>query len=139
MYTVFTKSNRLMPANQFQVPADKIICNDVELPKGMDDSYLSGLMKMWIIGGAFGVSHCIFASCEQSALDESCDADLLNWCLPDNQDYDDESFTSLGNAGDLFDLPDVWMAEVDLKIERDFMLILKLVRAQERGTDNLDF
>lgn len=139
MFTVFTKANSLMPAGQFQVKPEQIICNDVALPAEIEPGYMAGYMKLWVIGGAHGVDHCIFASCEQNVLDASVNADVLDWCLSEDQDYDNEELTALGNAGELFDLSDVWMAEVDFKIERDFKLIIKLIRAQEQGRDNLDF
>lgn len=144
MFTVFTKATRLMPANQFQVIAEKIICNDVFLPEEIEHSYNPNNIKMWIIGGTYGynlkgAACCIFASCEQEALEASCDANMLDWCLSEGQDYEDTEMTPLGNSGELFDLSDIWIAEVDFKIERDIKLILKLARAHERGHDTLDF
>ena len=139
MYTVFTKANRLMPAGQFQVYAENIICNDVMLPEEIEHSYNPRNIRMFIIGATFGVNHCIFAESDQEALDLSVNENKMDFCLAEEQDYDDESLTALGNASELFDLSDVWMAEVDLNASRDIALIIKLVRAQEQGKDTLDF
>lgn len=148
MYTVYTKSNRLMPANQFSVAPENIICNDVMLPAEFDEAgrYNPRGVRLWIIGHLHGYICCIFASNEQDALDESVDHNMLDCMLVDTADlvdYDYENnpmgYTFLGNASEAFCLDDCWMAEVEFQLPRDIHLITKLARASEGGEENLDF
>lgn len=46
--------------------------------------------------------------------------------------------THLGNAGELHNLDDCWIAEVDFEASRDIKLIIALVRASANGEDTLD-
>ncbi len=148
MYTIYTKANRLMPANQFQVACGNIVCNDVTLPAEFDEAsrHNPHNVRLWIVGHCHGPLCCIWASCEQDALDNAVDASMLDCMLVDPADlvdYDYESnpdnYSFLGNASEPFNLDDCWMAEVDLATPRDNYLVIKLARASEGGHDTLDF
>ena len=141
MYKIYTVSNRLMSANEFNVEPANIICNDVTLPKDFDEAsgYNPHNIRAWAIGHCHGVVCVIFASHEQDALDAACDANMMESFLAEEQDYDDESLTGLGNASELHNLSDCWMAEVEFQASRDIKLLIKLARAAEGGHDTLDF
>ena len=115
----------------------KVLCNDVNLPEHIEHSYNPHNVRMFAIGHTFGASCAVFASCEQDALDNAVDADLMDWCLSETQDYDDENLTPLGNASELFDLGEVWIGEVEFDAARDIKLIVALVRASENGNETL--
>lgn len=144
MYKIYTKSNRLMTANEFNVEEHNIICNDVNLPSEIMDGYNPYNNRMWLIGHMHGLVCAIFAPNEQEALDNACDEGKMESFLVDTngvdeQDLEHENYTYLGNAGEAHDLDDCWIAEVDFKAERDIKLIVKLARAYEGGQASLDF
>ena len=142
MFKIYTKQNRLMPAGEFIVSAGNIKLNDFMFPAEIDSTcrYNPNNTRLWIMGHSFGAVGCVFASHEQDAFDNAVDLDMMNHCIAEDQNGDndtDEVLTSLGNAGELFDLSDAWIAEVDFKVDRDIKLILALVRASENQADDL--
>ena len=139
MFKIYTKQNRLMPAGEFTVSGESIKLNVFMLPAEIDSTcrYNPNNTRLWIIGCTFGAVGCVFASNEQYALDNAVDLNIMDYCIAEDQDYDNEELTSLGNAGELFDLSDTWIAEVDFKVDRDIKLILALVRASENQKDDL--
>lgn len=156
MFTLYTKANRLMTPNQSKVSPESIICNDVMLPATMDEAsrYNPHNVRLWLIGHFHGPVCAIFASHEQDALDAACDANMMesmavseedtkayyDACDPNTGEHPEGvSYTHLGNAGELHDLDEAWIAEVDFEAERDILLIVKLARAAEGGHDTLDF
>lgn len=156
MFKLYTKANSMMVANEFNLEGEHIICNDVMLPGDIDSDarYNPHNVRMWLIGHYHGAVCAIFASTEQDALDEACDKGQLESfqvseeetqayheaCDPDTGEHPDGiNYTGLGNASELHDLDDMWIAEVEFKADRDIALIVKLARASEGGHDNLDF
>ena len=133
-----------MVANEFNIEAKNVICNDVMLPSSIDatNRYNPHKVRMWLIGHFHGPVCAIFASCEQDALDDAVDANMLDCMLCEDQDFDNPDnadMASLGNAGELFDLSDCWIAEVDFDAARDIHLICKLCRAAAGCEATLDF
>lgn len=150
MFKIHTIANRLMPANVFSVSPESIICNDVMLPSDFDCSSVFNPhnVRMFLIGHMHGPVCAIFASCEQDALDAAVDANMMECFMVSEEDakeyYSAEegqqvNYTALGNAGELHDLEDCWIAEVEFKADRDIKLIVALARAGEGGHDTLDF
>lgn len=156
MFTLYTKANRLMVANQFNLEGEHIICNDVVLPSSIDDGarFNPHNVRLWVIGHCHGAVCALFASNEQDALDQACDSGQLESMQVSEEEskayYDacDQNtgehpeginYTALGNAGELHDMDDAWIAEVDFDAQRDIQLIVKLARASEGGHDSLDF
>lgn len=139
MFKIHTKANRLIPANEFSVSGENIKMNDFMLPAEIDVTcrYNPNGTKLYTFGHLFGTVGCVFAGNDQEALENACNLGMLDFCLSDVQDYDDENLTPLGNASELFDLNDLWLAEVDFKVDRDIKLILALVRASENQADDL--
>ena len=122
-----------------ELEGDNIVCNDVNLPKEIDsyNSYNPHNVRAWVIGHEFGAICMIFASHEQDAFDAAVDANQLDSLLDTDQDHQNESLTSLGNAGELFDLSNVWISEVEFDPARDIHLIVGLVRSGALGNDTL--
>ena len=155
MFKIHTVANRLMPANVFNVSPETIICNDVMLPEAIDNAsrYNPHNVRMFLIGHMHGPVCAIFASHEQDALDSACDAGMMECmqvseddtksyyeaCNENGEHPEGINYTTLGNAGELHDLDDCWIAEVELKADRDIQLIVALARASESGHDTLDF
>jgi len=105
-------------------------------------------VRLWLIGHCHGPVCAIWASHEQEALDNACDANMLECFLMPEEDIAEciadgndpyEIHTGLGNASELHNLDDCWMAEVDMQAGRDIQLIVKLARASEGGHGTLDF
>lgn len=122
-----------------ELDGEKILCNDVNLPREIDpdNGYNPHNVRMWVIGHEFGAICAVFASSEHDALDSAVDAGMLDCMMAQEQDYDDESLTALGNASELFDLTYAWIAPVEWDAARDIHLIVKLVRAGAEGDDTL--
>ena len=121
--------------------AEKILCNDVMLHAEIDAGarYNPNNIKLYVIGHEIGPICAVWASHDQDALDNACDANMLECLLSENQDYEDESLTGLGNASELHDLSMVWLASVEFNPARDVQLVVKFARASEAGHDTLDF
>lgn len=154
MFKIHTKANRLMAANEFNLEGKNIICNDVFLPREFDNAsrYNPHNVRLWLIGHFYGAVCAIFASHEQDALDAACDANMMESfqvseeeseayyeALDDSGEHPDGiSYTGLGNASELHNLDDCWIAEVDFDASRDALLIVALARASQDGADNLE-
>lgn len=141
-YTIFLNQSGTFSQNPriVELEGEKIITNDVMLSSTIDASsrYNPHNVRMFVIGHEFGAICAIFASSEQDALDSAVDADMLDCLKAENQDYDDESLASLGNASELFDLSNAWIGSVEFDPARDILLITALVRASESGADSLE-
>ena len=120
----------------------QIRCNDVMLPADFDASsaYNPHKIRLWVIGHTFGAVHAVFAAHEQDALDELADCGALDFCqVADGAETEDsDGFARLGNAGEPFDLSEVWIGEAVFEAPRDVKFIVALARASEAGADYLD-
>lgn len=155
MFKIHTRGNRLTPANVFNVSPEAIICNDVMLPETLDSAsrYNPHNVRMFLIGHCHGPVCAIFASHEQDALNAAVDAGMMGCfivseevtkayyeaCNENGEHSEGINYTALGNADELHNLDDCWIAEVELKADRDINLIIALARASEGGHDTLDF
>lgn len=122
-----------------ELEADNILLDNAQLPAEIDasDRYNPQNIRLWVIGHEFGAICAVFAGCEQYALDQAVDLNMIDCLMADTQDYDDESLTSLGNASELFDLSHAWIAEVEFEAKRDIQLIVAIVKARAECLDNL--
>jgi hypothetical protein len=122
-YRIITKGNRIMPhAQTLDMKPEEILTNDVTFPW----EHHHHTTRLWIIGNEFGAIAAVWASCEQYALDEACDAGLtaglststteeeLDAMTEEERDEWEETITRLGNAGEPHDLTYLWMQEADL-------------------------
>ena len=155
MFKIHTIGNRLTPVNVFSVSPEEIICNDVMLPGALDSAsrYNPHNVRMFLIGHCHGPVCAIFASHEQEALNAAVDADMRGCfivseedtktyyeaCNENGEHSEGINYMALGNADELHNLDDCWIAEVELKADRDINLIIALARASEGGHDTLDF
>lgn len=141
-YQLTLKSHNF-PFNQTprfaEVDADNILLDNAQLPASIDagDRYNPQHIRLWVVGNEHGPICAVFAGCEQYAFDQAVDLDQLDYLMADDQDYDDETLTSLGNAGELFDLSHVWIAEVEFDAARDIQLIVAIVKARAECLCNL--
>jgi len=139
---ILTLSQNLPLANcpRFaDVKAENILLNNVILPRAIDgkNAFNPHNVRLWVIGHEHGAICAVWASHEQDAFDEAVDANKLDCLMADEQDYDDDSLTPLGNASELFNLSYIWIGEVEFEASRDIQLIVDIVRASEQGLDNL--
>lgn len=121
----------------------QIRCNDVMLPAAFDASsaYNPHKIRLWVVGHTYGAVHAVFAEHAQAALDELADCgalDFCQWADGDGNPDGGDCFSRLGNAGEPFDLSEVWMGEVVFEAARDIKLIVALARASEAGADYLE-
>lgn len=120
-----------------ELEGENILLNDVNLPEHIERSYNPHNVKLWVIGNEYGALCGAWGSSEQDALDAAVDAGLLDCLMAEEQDYDNEDLTPLGNASELFDLNSVWVGEVEFDAARDIKLIVALVRESAEGKDTL--
>lgn len=128
----------LRPANRWTVPADKILCNDVQIDLDERRNTHPHGVRLWLITDEHGPAAAVWASCTQDALDEAADADLLDHLQLKEEDIEeDDEPARLGNADEPFNLDHVWAYPVTLDPPRDHYLILAFARAMETGPDTL--
>ena len=96
-----------------EIERKRVLCNDVTLPW----DYNPHNVGLWLACNEFGTMGASWATCEQDALDELCDAGLTLGCMVDNQNPTEEErerLCPLGNAGELHDLDNVAIEQIDL-------------------------
>ena len=120
-----------------QLEGENILLNDVNLPEHIEHTYNPHNVTLWVIGHEHGALCAVWGSSEQDALDAAVDAGLLDSLMDEEQDYNNEALTPLGNASELFDLDYVWMGKVEFDAARDIKLIVALVRESVEGKDTL--
>lgn len=135
-YTLTLKQSPQAPSS-VELEGDSILLNDVNLPEHIEHTFNPYNVKLWVIGNEYGALCAVWGSSEQDALDAAVDAGLLDSLMDEEQDYNNEALTPLGNAGELFDLDYVWMGKVEFDAARDIKLIVALVRESVEGKDTL--
>ena len=135
-YTLTLKQSPQAP-RAVELEGDSILLNDVNLPEHIEHTFNPYNVKLWVIGNEYGALCAAWGSNEQEALDAAVDAGLLDSLMDEEQDYNNEALTPLGNAGELFDLDYVWMGKVEFDAARDIKLIVALVRESAEGKDTL--
>lgn len=121
------------PNGPFELGPEQILCNNI-IFKGEFNPHNC---QLWVIGNEYGALGAVWADCEQDALDELVDADLGGGLLIDGKDADDET-SRLGNTGEPANLDYAWMAQVELRPDRDFKLMMRLAEARGACQDTLD-
>lgn len=123
-----------------QLSDDKILLNNVLFPNSIDidAGYMPHDIRAWVIGNEYGTLCMVWASHEQEAFDEACDAGLIDCLMAENQDYENEELAPCGNAGELFDLSYAWIHEVQWDATRDIQLIVRIIRAVENQQTTLE-
>lgn len=135
-YTLTLKQSTQAPSS-VELEGENILLNDVNLPEHIEHTFNPYNVKLWVISNEYGALCAVWGSNEQEALDEAVDAGMLDCLMAEEQDYDNEDLTPLGNASELFDLNSVWMGEVEFDPARDIKLIVALVREFAGGKDTL--
>lgn len=120
-----------------ELEGENILLNDVNLPEHIEHTFNPCNVKLWVIGNEYGALCAAWGGSEQDALDAAVDAGLLDSLMDEEQDYNNEALTPLGNASELFDLNSVWMGKVEFDAARDIKLIVALVRESAEGKDTL--
>ena len=142
MFTLFLEQGFPFANNprNVELQGDKVLTNNVILPRHIDavKTYNPHNVRLWVIGHELGALCAVWASHEQEAFDEACNAGMLDCLMSEDQDYDDESLAALGDASELFDLGCAWIAPVEWQAERDIKLILAIVRAVENQESTLE-
>ena len=138
-YTLTLKQPFPFPQNPrfAELEGENILLNDVNLPEHIEHTFNPCNVKLWVIGNEYGALCAVWGSSEQDALDAAVDAGMLDCLMAEEQDYDNEALTPLGNASELFDLDYAWMGEVEFDAARDIKLIVALVRESAEGKDTL--
>jgi hypothetical protein len=136
--TLHLVGNRVAPAREVELEAERILCNDVHLPHDRGSNYHN--VRLWVLGNQFGAMGAVWASCEQDAIDELIDKDLAGGILIDEKDIDeeDEDVSRGGNAGEPYDSQYLWMNEVEFNPERDWKVLCMFAEARGAAHDNLD-
>ena len=135
------KTTLSLNALDVELDDSRILCNDVMLPH--DRTNYHGV-KLWVIGNEYGALCAVWASHEQDALDEACDAGLLGGLAIEESDVDSdeedgrEGVALLGNAGEPHDLTNAWMQTVRLDGAQDWELIARFAEARGACQDTLD-
>ena len=96
------------------VNLDRCLAEDVVFK----DEYNPHSVRPWIIGNEYGALCLVWASSEQDALDNACDANLLAGIALDEEvveelvaDGNEDSIMYLGNASEPFESENVWLTD----------------------------
>jgi len=140
-HTVFLKQSFPFASapRTVDVESDLICPDEAQFPASIDptNQYNPHNVRAFVIGHEFGALCMVFSSNAQDAMDEACNKGFIDRLMSEEQDYDDESLTPLGNAGELFDLSMAWCGKVEWDAARDIGLIVAIVRAHAAGEDCL--
>ena len=119
--------------NEFELSGERVLANDVVFSHERHPYR----MRLWIIGNEFGALAAVWASCEQDAMDEACDAGLLDGLSLDAETvadwsihYRGEGIMRLGNASEAFDATNAWLHEAPLELQHSEV---QLAFAEPRG------
>lgn len=115
----------------------KIAVNDVNFPINIQNGYNPYAVGLMVIGNEYGTICAVWASCAQNALDEAVNLNLFNCQLLSDEDATDET-PRLGNAGEPFDLDNVWIGAVDFQLPRDFELLKACILAEDSDSNFLE-
>ena len=123
--------------NTIELEDERILTNDVTF----QNEYNPHNVQLWVIGNEYGALCAVWGDCEQDALDEAIDNDLLNSFLVDDEDIEPELeedgfYAYLGNAGEHADLTNCWMEAIELNKQK-IELIIKLAEARGANANNL--
>ncbi len=124
------------PAMTVELEDEKILTNDVSFPW----ETRGGKQSLYVIGHEFGPIAAVWAEHTQEALDILCDEGLSDCFMEENQEQNNEdgALAHLGNAGELHDLTNVWIGEVDFQPERDWKLLMRFAEARGGNYETLD-
>ncbi len=136
--TIHTKSVNggpfnCQPARTLEIEIGRVLCNDIVLPW---ESHAHN-MRAWVIGNEFGACGVVWASHEQDAFDELCDAGLSGGLAIEEKDSDEET-ARLGNAGEPHDLTYAWIQEIAFDETRDVRLLCQFAEARGAGQTTLE-
>ena len=146
-FTFKTKEDHYHPEFEITLQAEKFLTSNFIAP----NAYNPNNTRPFYIGyqSGFELTDCcvIWANNESEALDCAVDSDMLDHLLftdpiPENltddeyQEFIEENgLIHLGNASELFFGNNIKVLEVKLNTD----LLIKYIRAEERGLNNLDF
>ena len=119
-----------------EIERKEVLCNNVVLPWETTPHNVG----LWVACNEFGPMGAAWASCEQDALDELCDAGLTLGCRVDNQnptEEESESLVTLGNHGEYHSLDYVTIERVDLDA-CGAQLLCEFAEARGACCDTLD-
>lgn len=124
------------PAMTHEIEPENILANNVIFPGEFNPHNV----RLFVIGHEFGAIAALWASHDQEAFDILCDKNLSGAFLEDdqNQENEDGALAHLGNAGELHNLDNAWIAEVEFKPERDWQVMCKFAEARGANVENLD-
>lgn len=104
-----------LPAREVEIEPFRVLANDVIFHWETNPQNV----RAFAIGEVFerGALALVWADCEGDALDQACDAGLLESLLVEGEIPEEERdiYTHLGDAGELHNLNKIWIQSVDLK------------------------
>ena len=112
--------------------AARVLANDVTFA----GEYNPHGIKLFVISNEYGYVAAVWASCEQDALDEAVDADLMQGFAIDEADADEDT-ARLGNAGEPFDLTYCGMHHL-AQSDMPEALLIAFAEARGEGASTLD-
>lgn len=118
--------------SRMTLDAARVLANDVTFT----GEYNPHGIKLFVISNEYGYVAAVWASCEQDALDEAVDADLMGGFAIDEADADEDT-ARLGNAGEPFDLTYCGMHHLP-QSDMPEALLIAFGEARGEGANTLD-
>jgi len=125
--------NLASPTNAaIKIDVNRVLANNVIF----DGEFNPHSVRLWVISSDFGYTAAVWASCEQDALDEAVNADLMGAFAIDEADADEET-ARLGNASEPFDLAYCGIRHLP-QSEMSIGLLMAFAEARGAAVDTLD-
>ena len=115
-----------------KIDINRVLANDVIF----DGEFNPHNVRLWLISNMHGYVAAVWASCEQDALDEAVDADLMDSLAIDEADADEDT-ARLGNASEPFDLTYCAICALPQN-EMSVGILMAFAEARGAGADTLD-
>ena len=115
-----------------KIDINRVLANNVIF----DGEYNPHNVRLWLISNMHGYVAAVWSSCEQDALDEAVDADLMDSLAIDEADADEDT-ARLGNAGEPFDLTYCGVCALPQN-EMSVGILMAFAEARGAGVNTLD-
>lgn len=123
---------RCFPASSVELEADRIRTDGRDCSITLPHDKGSQCGKLYVVGNEYGALGAVWCRHDGDAIDELVDSDLGAGLLIEEEDADEDTHRA-GNAGEPVNLDNAWIRKVELRGDRDWILIALFAEARGAG------
>jgi len=127
---------RCAPASTVELEADRIRADGRDCSPTLPHDKGTPCGKLYVVGNEYGALGAVWCRHDGDAIDELVDSDLGGGLLIDEDDADEDTHRA-GNAGEPVNLDNAWIRRVELKGDRDWILVAAFAEARGASADLL--